>query len=225
MNPDASRSSKRRRALAACVPIAGLLVLWCGAARSGELADCGPARAHTIARNAEVRVYVVSGKIDRSYGKTKIYEKTKTIYACLGGRAGKVALAPTDHVVDHVELAGTIVAYADTTIFIDTSDTDIDVVDITSGRRVTTVPDAGGFSVLSFQYVVDLVATRRGSVAWTIHAQSRNKKATYAVYRAEVSRPSRLLDKSRVIDPRSLRISGHTVSWVSAGRRRSAQLP
>lgn len=191
-------------------------------AGSSGLPTCGPATAHTLAEDNQVRVYVIDGS-------------TRGTYACGSGRTSRVrldtALRPHVHLydlVDHVELAGTVVAYAGSTVSVDSGSTDIDVVDVAKGRRLLTVRDAGGFvdaGILSLRKIVDLVVTPRGSVAWTEHETGHVfKRTTFTVSRAEASRPTKVLDTSPTIDPESLRLSGHTVRWQDAGQSRSAAL-
>jgi hypothetical protein len=192
-------------------------------ARSGGPV-CGPAAAQTLAQEGATRVYTVGGPTGRTY-------------ACLAGHARIVRLnAPrVNDSVTNVALSGPIVAYIDHTFAVDTGSEDIDVVDVATGRTLLTVPHAGEYvdgCALSFADIVDLVVTTRGSVAWTervgkptAHGGADCKATTFTVSRAETSSPATVLDTSRTIDPGSLRLSGHTVSWEDAGKRRSVALP
>jgi hypothetical protein len=77
--------------------------------------------------------------------------------------------------------------------------------------------------------VANLVVTEHGSVAWTetgrIATTTGTTSTIVVVRRAEVSAPASTLDKSAAINPQSLRLSGHTVSWEDGGQLKTAVLP
>lgn len=182
---------------------------------------CFPSHAQTIAKDREVRVYSLAGKTLAHVGT----------YACLLRGGARVALtrpgrfrAPS---IDHVTLAGAIVAYTYSTHGVDTGSTSITAVDVATGRTLLTIPGAGGFvdaCVISFSDVSDLVVTDHGSVAWLISKGSRCKTTTFEVYSAVASGAPTLLEEGPAIVPGSLRVSHETVSWENAGQRRSAHL-
>lgn len=128
--------------------------------------------------------------------------------------------------IDHVALAGPIVAYATSTHGVDTASTDIVVVDVASRRTLRTIPGVGGFvdaCIISFRELADLVVTRRGSVAWIVREGARCTTTTFGVYGAGTSATPALLEQGPAIVPGSLRVSDHTVSWQNAGQRKSAR--
>ncbi|MFI5009087.1 MAG: hypothetical protein ACHQDY_02300 [Solirubrobacterales bacterium] len=130
--------------------------------------------------------------------------------------------------IDHIGLAGAIVAYTRSTHGVDTGSTDIVVVDVASGRTLLTVPGVGGFvdaCFISFSQVTDLVVTHHGSVAWIVRKGTRCQTTTFEVHSAQVSGTPALLEEGPAISPGSLRFSHQTVSWENAGQRRSAHLP
>ncbi len=190
----------------------------------GRHPNCLPPHARTIAKDRDVRVYSLAGKTPTRGGT----------YACLLRRGTTVALAKPGRyhpfAVDHITLAGAIIAYTYSTYGVDTGSTGIATVDVASGHTLLTVPGAGGFvdaCFIGFREVTDLVVTYRGSVAWIVRKGAECKTTTFEVYSAQVSgtiTPA-LLEEGPAIAPGSLRLSHQTVSWENAGQRRSAHLP
>jgi hypothetical protein len=95
--------------LVACAEVA--------ASHGHPLSRCAPPHAQTIAKNRYIRVYSLGGKAPRQGGT----------YACLLRRGSTVALARhrpfRPDSIDHIVLAGTIVAYTDSTHGVDTGST------------------------------------------------------------------------------------------------------
>ncbi len=186
-------------------------------------ANCLPPHAQTLAKDREVRVYSIARKLPIR----------QEMYACLLGRGTAFALAKPRRYqpasIDHITLAGTIVAYTEATHGVDTASTDIVVLDVAKHHTLLTVPRAGGFvdaCVISFREVTDLAVTRLGSVAWIVRKGARCKTSTFQVYRAQVSATApALLEEGPAIGAGSLRIANQTVSWVNGRARRSSRLP
>jgi hypothetical protein len=198
--------------LAACTEVA---------ASHGHRSRCDPPHAQTIAKDRYVRVYSLGGKASRQGGT----------YACLLRRGSTVALARPRQFrpdsIDHIVLAGTIVAYTDSTHGVDTGSTGIVIVNVASRRTLLTIPGVGGFvdaCVISFRDVTDLVVTYRGSVAWIVRKGAHCTTATFEVHSARTSGAPALLEEGPAIVPGSLRVSGQTVSWENSGQRKSAGL-
>jgi hypothetical protein len=192
------------------------------AARPAHLSGCSPPHADTIAKDRAVRVYSVAGKTS---------SRTST-YACLLGRGTTVTLSKPGRgrstSIGHIALAGTIVAFTNSTHGVDTGSTDIVVLDLASRRTLLTVPQAGGFidaCFISFQEVTDLLVTARGSVAWLVRKGAQCKTITYEVFSAQTSGAPTLLEEGPAIVPNSLHLSNETMSWQNAGQQKSARLP
>jgi hypothetical protein len=210
--------------LSTCLVSAALLAPRAVAAAHRDRPDCAPAQAQTLASDRYVQVYSLAGQTPGQGGT----------YACLRGGAGAVALSqPHPGVlgqdsIAHVALAGTIVAYTESTHGVDTGSTNIVVVNVASRRTLLTIPGVGGFvdaCIISFHEITDLVVSRRGSVAWIVREGTHCTTATLGLYSAGISAAPALLEEGPAIVPGSLRVSRQTVSWKNRGQRRSARLP
>lgn len=184
---------------------------------------CDSRGARVLAQNREVRVY--SRKAKRA---------SEGIYACLRrtgrtitiARPGRRALRGFD--VEHITLAGAMVAYTSSTHGVDTGSTSIEVLDVADRHVVLRVPQAAGFvdaCVIQFRRITDLLVTARGSIAWILEKGSRCKTTTLQLYSAQVSGTPVLLDEGPTIASESLRLHDLTVSWEDSGRVVSARLP
>ena len=87
----------------------------------------------------------------------------------------------------------------------------VQLVDVRSGR--TLFAGAGDGDARR------VIVTRSGGLAWS----EDEGDATGAVYRRDGARQRRL-DRADGLDPLSLRLEGSTLSWSSAGKRRTATL-
>lgn len=202
--------------------VSAALVMGTGtAAGRGHRSRCAPPHSETVVRDRDVRVYSFAGKAPGHEGT----------YACLLHGGSTVALAKPRRYrpdsIGHLVLAGTIVAYTDSTHGVDTGSTDIVVVNVAARRTLFTIPGVGGFidaCVISFRDVTDLVVTDRGSVAWIVRKGVNCRTATFEVHSAHASGAQSLLEEGPAIVPGSLRVSVQTASWESGGQRRSASL-
>jgi hypothetical protein len=215
------RVIKQRLLPAACVAIAALIACAGASAGPARRSSCILPHTHAIAEDQDVRVYMFTGETS-TRGAT---------YACLLRRGTTVTLSRPGRgrpaSIEHITLAGTIIAFTDSTHGVDTGGTDIVVVDVASGRTLLTVPGAGGFidaCFISFREVTDLLVTYRGSVAWLVRKGTQCKTTTYEVYSAQTSGAPTLLEEGPAIAPGSLRLSRVTVSWQNAGHQKSARL-
>jgi hypothetical protein len=161
-------------------------------------------------------------------GKTPGHEGT---YACLLHSGSTLALAKRRRYrpdsIGHIVLAGTIVAFTDSTHRVDTGSTSIVVVNVAARRILLTIPGVGGFidaCIISFRDVTDLVVTDRGAVAWIVRKGVNCRTTTFEVHSAHASGAQSLLEEGPAIVPGSLRVSGQAASWESGGQRRSASL-
>ena len=72
--------------------------------------------------------------------------------------------------------------------------------------------------------VRSLVVSDSGKVAWIVDVSPGFKKKRYEVAKSVGKNKLRVLDRSGKISPRSLRLSGSTLSWVDAGHSRTSTL-
>jgi hypothetical protein len=206
---------------AICVASITLLASSVAAAGRGDRSRCAPPGAHAIAQDRDVQVYSLAGSTPGQGGS----------YACLRRGSGTVALAQPGPLgqgsIEHVALAGPIVAFTDSTHGVDTGSTNIVVVNVASGGTLLSIPGVGSFvdaCIISFRDIADLVVTHRGSVAWIVREGTRCQTVTFGVYRAQTSGTPALLEEGPAIAPQSLRVSHQTVSWENGGQRKSAPL-
>ncbi len=216
------------RQIACTVVLAATLVAGAMAARTGATAapahrsTCEPHSAHVLAQNRQVRVY--SRKAKRA---------SEGIYACLRRTARTTTIARPGQralrgvAIEHITLAGTMVAYTSSTHGVDTGSTSIEVLDVADGHVVLSVPHAAGFvdaCVIQFRRITDLLVTARGSIAWILEKGSRCKTTTLQLYSAQVSTAPSLLDEGPTIASESLRLREGAVSWEDGGRVVTARL-
>jgi hypothetical protein len=185
--------------------------------------NCDPQGARVLAQNREVRIY-----------RRKAKHPADGIYACLRRTGRTVTIARPgqralrEFAVEHITLAGAMVAYTSSTHGVDTGSTSIEVLDVADGHVVLTVPQAAGFvdaCVIQFRRITDLLVTARGSIAWISEKGTRCKTTTLQLYSAQVSTAPVLLDEGPTIASESLRLHDGAVSWEDSGRVASAQLP
>jgi hypothetical protein len=124
-----------------------------------------------------------------------------------------------------VAVAGSFAAYALTSFGVDTVTTVVVVRNLSSGKRLRDVAATTKVLPESFQTVDGIVVKADGAVAWISSVSSvfSHGSATVEVHRAD-SRGATLLDSGRAIDPRSLRLSGATLSWRDGSSARKATL-
>jgi hypothetical protein len=217
------------RQIACAILLAATLGIGVVAVRAGAAAapahrsTCHRQGARVLAQNREVRVY--SRKAKRA---------SEGIYACLRrtGRtvtiARPVRRALRGFAVEHITLAGAMVAFTSSTHGVDTGSTSIEVLDVADGHIVLTVPRAVGFvdsCFIQFRRLTALLVTARGSIAWILEKGSDCKTTTLQVYSARASGTPVLLDEGPTIASESLRVHGGAVSWEDGGRVLSAPLP
>jgi hypothetical protein len=188
--------------------------------------NCLPRGAHTLAKDSSARVFSVHASQRGFPGLSR------RVYACLFRRGIPVLLGKPSPLgfrgVGPVALAGTTVAYADTTGGIDFFNTVVLELDLRTGRTRFSLPATTSTgTVESFYFVQALVLTPRGSAAWVGSKSSIvNQTGTiYEVHRALASGATSLLDQGPRVDPASLRLSRGTVSWIDGGSPMSAPLP
>ena len=112
-------------------------------------------------------------------------------------------------------LAGDVVGYIETQFGVDSGTTTLIVVDVASRRRLHEIA-AGSYVDAGFVYsqaVTDFVVSTRGSVAWITERGTRGSLEERDVQVVGGTGTPTVADASTTIDPTSLRLSGHTLSW------------
>jgi hypothetical protein len=198
--------------------IASLSILACSGsvARARHSALCHPRGAQILASDDAVRVYRLA---ESSPG-------LPTTYACLLRGGTSVALgAPNGgccESIGRIALTNGIVGYASSAIAVDSACTTITVIYVATRSTLLRVPevacsvDAG---IIKEDQVADLVVSPRRSVAWIVSRGQDGSVTSFDVHSAASSSVTAVLDRGPRIDPRSLRLSGHTLSWANAGHR------
>lgn len=124
-------------------------------------------------------------------------------------------------------LAGDFVGYIETQHGVDSGTTTLIVVDVASRRKLHEIAaghyvDAG---LVFSEGITDFVVSNHGSVAWIVE---RKKRGSFEEERTvQVVGPTgtpTIADASTTIDPMSLRLSGHTLSWSDGGVRRTTPM-
>ncbi len=201
------------RSVIALLGAAGWLALGaCGsaAARNASAAGtpCAPAGASVTMANRDVQVYALKG----------------VVYACKVGGGRRVVLGRSTFCVmsarvQRVALAGDAVAYALERCGVDTGSATVEVLNLSSGRRLFSRPAlAGPAPPESYPSIGSLVVRANGKVAWIAAARSIIGHGESI----EVHRDGALLDSGPGIVLSSLRLRGTTLSWRHGTGTRSA---
>lgn len=212
-----------RRAVpaAACATVAalGLAAVTVTGASAGQ--RCSPAGARTLASDARVRVYTLPGP-----GPFQ-----RSAYACLLVSSRTVALGvrglPQVR-VGPVALSGTLLAYATSTIGIDTSSASVSELDLAAAHpQLGSAPAASPPTrPESFSSVTDLRITARGSIAWIARTSGILQPVpVFEVRSRPRSRPVSLLARGPAVRPGSLRLQAGRVVWLDGAGAQSAALP
>ena len=126
-----------------------------------------------------------------------------------------------------VAIAGSLVAYVETTFGVDSGSSRIVVVDVSTHRVLRSLP-AGSYvdaGIIRRERIRALAVAADGAIGWILESGGAHQTKKRHVYDAPRRGPVSLLDEGTDIGPESLQISGRTLSWQHAGTRRSAQLP
>ena len=180
---------------------------------------CVPPAAHVIVVRADAAVFSTRSDYEACEGARPPL--------VLGGRLPTPGIFPR---VSTFRLAGHLVGFVVNTIGSSGSPGTV-VVRSLRTRRTIASHDVGprprpvGFAN---DVVTSLVMNRRGASGWidTRTAQDRRGRTTVRRTVATASPQGRVrtLDAGGGIAARSLRLRGHTLSWLHDGRRRSARL-
>jgi hypothetical protein len=171
----------------------------------GSEANCGPAKARTLASSTGARVYALDG----------------TAYGCAGKRQfrlGPFAYPHYNGVVRPIVVAGRIAAYIRQTSGYDTSSADVHVRNLADGKRPFESSATREGCGEGGQSVGSLVAKPDGHVAWIgvwVFGSCRF---------VEVHRRRTVLDRGRMIKIHSLKLQGSLLTWKHGSRTRHATL-
>jgi hypothetical protein len=125
-------------------------------------------------------------------------------------------------------LADDFIGYIEAQFGVDSGSSTLIVVDVASRRRLHEIAaghyvDAG---ILFSEGVTDFVVSNRGSLAWiTLRRKSALVEEERTVQVVGPTGPPTVTDASTTINPTSLRLSDHTLSWSDGGSRRTAPMP
>jgi hypothetical protein len=196
--------------------LAWLAALTAGPAAARPTAvSCGPGHAKTLAADGAARVYSHDGNV---YGCARAGHESF--------RLGSVANSMSEGRAGPIALAGVDVAYGLTYYGVDTISADVVVRSLTDGavlRRQNSY--TGQLGPEYFETVEDIVVKRDGSVAWIASGGSviSGTPAGIEVEKSDRS-SSTLLDKSKQIAKRSLRLHGSRLRWRDGRAIRHATL-
>lgn len=190
---------------------AALVSVACGAGPAAASAHCRPAGSQTMASDRQARVYKLHGTVygcDRRTGKLS--------------RMGSTSIfRPGEPQIDHVALAGMVVAYGSQVHGVDTGSASVSVRRLSDGKLLQSLAAiTGSVGPESVQSIDALVVERTGNVAWIATVTSIIGRGSDM----EVHGNRLLLDSGSGIVASSLRLRGSTVSWRHGSTTKSATL-
>jgi len=241
--PPTKPITPRRAVGAACCALAA--IAW-PSLQAAASASAGRGRCRggtTVARTSTGRLFS-TGEGETLYGCLYAVGRRRVLAVSSGG------MAPEFFEAGHSTLAGAFAAVDLVSTVLDGggnggSQSSVLIEQLRSGRRHTTAAWHGSSDACKPLYGSDpcveellaLVLEPTGQAAWVVLDTTiesalgsqppflSDPAATFAVYAASPSGAVRLLESSRGIVPRSLRLTGaRTVSWLSGATRRSAAL-
>lgn len=176
---------------------------------------------------AAVRCAPAGAQIRLTDRHAQVYALHKAIYACdqrtrRTTKLGQTTICVASARVDHLALAGDVVAYGLDRCGVDTGSTTVIVRRLSDGKRLHSFAALTGAGPESYQSVTSLVVKPDGSVAWiaTVHSIV----ATSEGGGPEVHANGKLLEAGE-IELHSLRLRGSTLTWRDGGgKKRSATL-
>jgi hypothetical protein len=178
---------------------------------------CGPADAKTIVKSDRGRAYSIGS------------DREKKVYACLDGGKPRQLSAPQPKAgsgpfiarsVLRVVLKAPWVGYSWELEGFDSGETGVSSRNLKTGGLGRTGRALNESTRVAWTTITDLELKRNGSVAWMADGRGSGG-GEGAVVEREVGASdqfgARSLENSLAISPRSLRLSGSTVSWLTAG--------
>jgi hypothetical protein len=206
-------------AVASAVIIAAPVV-----AHTRHRSRCLPHGSETIALDRSARVYSIPEYIEG------VRHKGEGIYACLLRSGKTITLNPPrgniPRQLNPITLAGTIMAFGEVRVLVDTGCTSIVVIDLSTTHTLLRIPRVSCFTDAGFVQegqVTDLVVNPHGSVAW-IASKGRRDALSFEVHSANTSGSMTLLDEGPQIVPGSLHLSGGEVTWRHGAHQVAANL-
>jgi hypothetical protein len=184
---------------------------------------CAPGHAHLIAADKQAQVYTAP----TAFGYLEVY-------GCAYGHKRPYHLGPVPECgtgagrcigVERETLAGSIVAYEESSTGLYTSSWLVIVRDLRNGRVLHKVP-TGAPNPPTSQFVGDgftvaIVVESDGAVAWIV--ENGIKPSAYQVHAVDKT-GSRILASGTDIDSHSLALAGNTLYWTQGGKPFSASL-
>lgn len=176
---------------------------------------------------AAVRCAPVGAQVKLADSRAQVYALRQAIYGCDRGtrrttKLGQTTTCVASARVDHLALAGDVVAYGLDRCGVDTGSASITVRRLSDGKRLHSFAALTGAGPESYQSVTSLVVKPDGSVAWiaTVHSIIVTSEGGAP----EVHANGKLLEAGE-IELHSLRLHGSTLTWRDgAGKKRSATL-
>jgi hypothetical protein len=225
---------------AATIAIAGLCAAWLslasassGAATTLSAETCTQPGSRTLAHDAQARVYSVAAPAEGPQASAA-EPKPMNVYGCTLA-AGKTVLLGTTAIdltgahlmIDPhtLALSGSRVAYSLTEGGTDFNQVYVALRNLANGkleRRPNASP--GPLGPENFSKVTRVVLTNAGAFAWLSTGSSITGERAREVAAVDSSGKARTLDTAADIDPRSLVLHGHRLSWTDGGVRHSAVL-
>ncbi len=189
---------------------------------------CPPPGAHVIARDRALRVYSIGPRSSSEYAVRVCRRSTSASLTLLPARSQ--LHFPRHHSIGQFVLAGNVVGYIETQFGVDSGTTALIVVDAASRRTLHEIA-AGHYvdgGLVFSEAVTDFVVSARGSVAWITERKKGGMKGPPEERTVRVVGPAgiaTIADEGITIDPVSLKLSGHTLSWSDGGAERTTSMP
>jgi hypothetical protein len=226
-------SAATAAATALCAACLSLALPSSGGATTLATETCTPPASTTLAHDTQARVYSLPATSEGQ--QTSAAEpKSVNVFGCTLA-AGKTVLlgsTATDLTGAHLmidphtlALSGSRVAYCLTEGGIDSNQVYVALRNLATGkleRRPNASP--GPLGPESFSKVSRVVLNRAGAFAWISTGSSITGERAREVAAVDSSRKARTFDTAANIDPRSLALHGHRLSWTDGGVRHSAVL-
>lgn len=199
--------------LAACAALAVLGATVATGDSRGVGVVCGPAGSHTIASTATARVYSLGKSVYACVRQSKTSYRLGATGICIGTqRAAPFALAKDQ------------VAYGLTECGVDSSSTQIDVRNLTTGKLLTSDPDVNAALVEAYGVVTSLVVKADGAVAWIATESSLGNHARVTQVWRHDRRGLVMLDSGSGVKPASLKLHRSRLRWRHGSQTRRSSL-
>jgi hypothetical protein len=171
-----------------------------------------------------------AAKTLRSSGPARIYSEGTQLYGCLGARRthlgplrGSVPFPATR--IARYALSGRYAAVDKVDMGVDTFSSIVALIDLRTGATIATAPATTPEQrPESFITVTAMVVDPNGTLAWIGERSAIGVPApTFEVHALTRSR-NRLVASAANIAPKSLRLHGDTLTWLTDGQTKSATL-